>query len=86
MSTEKTYTEMPWYDVSEWTPGHWYPMPVGFFARDQEEYIIDGYDLFYQDPACVEDIIPCDLYRMGPFTFSTALKIAEEHNGMRMLK
>jgi len=76
---------MPWNDVSKWKAGEWYPMPVGFMERDQEEYIINGYMLYEQDERDPQDLMPVGGMD-GLFTFSTALKICEEHNGRRMIK
>lgn len=82
---EKTATEIRWGDAKKWVEGDWYPMPVGFFERDQDEYVIDGYDIFMQDPKKNGDINPVDFDGAGPFIFSEALRICEAHNKRKML-
>jgi hypothetical protein len=79
---------MPWGDSKKWKLGNWYPSPVGFFSRDYNGYIIEGYDIFELSPcrggALLGDIIPA-----GPdvpsMPFSLALQICEIHNGEKLL-
>lgn len=79
-----TGTELPWGDSKTWEPKQWYPMPVGFFARDQEEYIIEGYDIFVLEDAESGDTKPV-VFGQSSFVFSQALAICEAHNGRKML-
>ncbi len=89
---ENRYTEieLPWGDAKQWKPGEWFPLPVGFFARNQKEYIVEGYDIFEVDPNNgneTGDIIPaCRETGIPTTVFSVALAICEEHNGRKMLK
>ncbi len=78
-------TDIPWFEVKDWVPGDWYPCPIGFMARDQEEYIVDGYMIFRQDPTAPEDMIGKDCPD-GCFTFTEALSICESHNKRRMIE
>jgi hypothetical protein len=78
--------EIPWHDVTKWKPGHWYPCPVGFMARDQAEYIIDGYLIYKQDPEEPEDMVCLDFDGTNDsMSFSVALAICEAHNGEKLL-
>jgi len=83
---DKYETEIPWAEVKNWVSGEWYPMPVGFFARNQKEYIIEGYMIFRRDDEHnPDDMVPVRQTDRC-FTFSTALKICEEHNGRTMIE
>lgn len=83
----KVENEIPWDDSTKWTRGHWYPMPIGYFARDQDEYIINGYDIFELEPLRDNgDIKPVVLEKSFPcMTFEMALMICETKNGKKML-
>lgn len=76
--------EIPWEPTSKWKSGDWYPLPVGYMARNQKEYIIDGWGIFERDGDSV-DILPVDTGKVKNFTFTTALAICEEHNKRSML-
>jgi hypothetical protein len=84
--------EIPWGDSKEWKLGDWYPMPMGFMARDQDEYIIDGWKVFKLDPAIKPDsrmfgdIVPIDEWSDHTLIFSMALAICEMKNQRTMLK
>ena len=84
---------LPWNDPSSWKPGEWFPMPVGYMARDFAGYIFDGYGIFELSPDQIveggDDICPAkgldEEFHNGTITFSVALAICELKNGRRML-
>lgn len=92
LDLEKVIVEMPWWDSKKWNPKEWYPMPVGYMARAQNEYIIEGYHVFRLDPEIKPgnklfgDIDLVEFDEGGPLIFSHALKICELHNQRRMLE
>lgn len=86
---EKRETELRYGPSTEFKKGFWYPLPVGFFERDQDEYIIDGYGVFkLQDDIEPDDKLFGDIDPAiaGTFTFSQALAICEFHNGEKLIK
>lgn len=76
-------TEIAWHKVEDWNPNFIYPLPVGYMARNQEEYIIDAWMIFQQDPSCNEDIVAVNGFER--MTFTQALAICEMHNGKRLV-
>lgn len=89
--SETIQTTMPWANTDEWIPGDWYPMPIGYMGRSQDEYIIDGYEIFELDP---DGVMPGDIsvvfytpdkFRQ-PLTFTQALALCEIHNNRRMIE
>lgn len=79
-----TETELPWEDITQWTPELWYPLPVGYHARDFNPslYIINGYGIYKQDPKQQTDATQVV---DGVFTFADALAICEGHNEEKLL-
>lgn len=71
------YDDIPWADSSKWTPGHWYPLPIGSNWTESCLYVVEGYDLFYQDPENKDDIIPVGTPTMN---FKEACDTCEFHN------
>lgn len=77
-------TELPWPESTAWRFGDWYPLAIGYMARDQKEEIIEGYDIFVREDNASGDIMPV-CKEGAPLNFSTALSLCEAHNGRRML-
>ncbi len=76
-------TELPWGVSKTWKLGDWYPMPMGYMERDQEEYIIEGYMIYELQDKESGDIKP--VLDADPMIFSNAILICEARNGRRML-
>ncbi len=74
---ESVYDAVPWKDSSKWKKGCWYPMAVGSMWCDKVT-VMEGYDIFTQDPEMPDDIIPAGEHRT--LTFREAIKICEDHN------
>lgn len=77
-------TEIAWHEVQKWNPDFIYPLPVGYMARNQAEYIVDGWKIFKQDPNAMEDILTVDDFPHA-MTFTQALAICEMHNKERLV-
>ena len=82
--TDSPFTEpLPWEDTMKWDKNFWYPLPLGFMERDNDNYIVDGYGIFcYDRLADNGDILPVFDQR---FLFSNALEICEQHNGVPLV-
>jgi hypothetical protein len=77
MGAKMDYDDIPWVDSEKWLPKLWYPLPVGSMWLD-DVTVVEGYDIFYQDPEEPSDIIPVGL---DTFTFQAAVLMCEGHNG-----
>ena len=77
MGAKMDYDDIPWVDAEKWQPKLWYPLPVGSMWLD-DVTVVEGYDIFYQDPEEPSDIIPAGL---DTFTFQAAVMMCEGHNG-----
>jgi len=91
MGQQHITTYSPFWDTEKWTPGEWYPCPVGFFERDGipiSEYVIDGYMVFEYDTGQNNgDIIPVDIPGVYlSLSFKQALGFCEAKNNREMIK
>jgi hypothetical protein len=77
MGAKMDYDDIPWVHAEKWQPMFWYPLPVGSMWLDYVT-VVEGYDIFYQDPEEPSDIIPVGL---DTFTFQAAVMMCEGHNG-----
>lgn len=75
---DNIYDYVPWKDCSKWEPGLWYPMPVGSMWISKPT-VVEGYDIFMQDPEEPEDMIPVDEVSIT-LTFRVAVELCEHHN------
>jgi hypothetical protein len=79
MQMSEFKSDIPWHDSKKWKRGKWYPLPIGYMARDYEGWIHDSYGIFVlekgKDNGDIYPIISGDL------TFTQAVAICEDKNG-----